>query len=142
MYIRHFFLFFSILLSATSLKTTFQRQLRHPSRKQLVPVDLSDSSTLHTITTQQDAIKQGIGAFFDTFNSRLIGTILGNIAAAAFIKVASDFFSNLNNPVSSETTSKDIRKLDIPSSAYVTLLACLVIDFIGDTSFLLPGVGV
>ena len=101
--------------------------------------------------------------FVASVTTRLTGILIGNILAGAFVKYVTDFFKNgiLEKEKEKEkergNDSKDnksksgqtLRTRDqdqsgdkgLPSDAYVKLVLCLAIDLLGDTSFLLPGIG-
>jgi hypothetical protein len=93
-------------------------------------------------------LQDGMESFINTFTMRTIGTIAGQIVAAAFLKFLSDqVFAKLNQKNKKDTsfnskpTTKTSETEEIPLSAWFTLAACIVIDGIGDSSFLLPGIG-
>lgn len=92
-----------------------------------------------------------------TFQTRLMGTVIGNLVAGYMFKQIADFaaqiFSTDDMKIGKGNTKKsviehakesDVAELSRPkitSGAWVQLFICLVIDLVGDSSFLLPGVG-
>lgn len=106
-----------------------------------------------------EVVTEGVDSFTAAFSTRTIGAILGNIAAATFLKYIYDqlwikFQSLLPRPkpsippeslITDQLYSNDFKETrkdpDIPLSGWLTLLLCIIIDLAGDSSFALPGVG-
>lgn len=132
-----------------------------PSSTRLHLIDTDAVSTVgqHISQTGTDTISVAITTFLASASSRLIGILVGNILAAAFVKYVTDIFKN---GVSNLGKSRDIEKkeneekgselsarvanvsgnsVQIPPDAYFQLALCVAIDLLGDSSFLLPGIG-
>lgn len=130
------------------------------SRLQLIsPENALDTSTWGpALDYASDVTKQAADSFLFGFQSRLIGTLFGNILAGIAFKVFADWAWGLwqhNSRTAGDTSTprfapptpspppasltKEPPK--IPKEAWVKLFFCLFIDAIGDSSFVLPGVG-
>ena len=92
-------------------------------------------------------------SFLNTFSFRLVGSVLGNLlagAVATFITINLTRFklgaskkkqNSLPTIYDENSAVYDRSNRSISSEAWIKLLLCLFIDLVGDTSFLLPGVG-
>lgn len=92
-------------------------------------------------------------SFFHSLSFRLIGSLIGNLLAASVFAYISLSASNIFKEKIMNKEKKDSPKLEsfpldetksskiITSEAWLKLFACIFIDFIGDTSYLLPGIG-
>lgn len=151
----------SLKVSSFPTRTQISRikQLDGPPKLSLRMLNVNDipdiSSNIESIS-QSSAdmstyLQEGIQSFFYSFTMRTAGTILGQIVAAAFLKyLVEQVFSKMQKkdkmpaavPESKPNEQNELQnKTDIPLSAWFLLLACVVIDGIGDSSYLLPGVG-
>jgi hypothetical protein len=98
-----------------------------------------------------ETAQQATSSFIDGFNSRLIGTIIGNLLAGFAFKLFFDFviLPLKNGFQSSRTAMQQNTELQLPEKppviisgqAWLTLILCISLDLIGDSSYLLPGVG-
>ena len=94
-----------------------------------------------------EVYNQSVMTFINSFNSRLIGTVIGNIFAGLIFKLIFDKF----NEFTRKKDDDDIKlqqqkeeKRELPSIDLLTwgkLLLCITIDLFGDASFLVPGIG-
>jgi len=96
------------------------------------------------VSTQ--GVAAGVQAFFDTVASRVTGVIIGNVVAGAVLKIGADILRNkADEKRNSERKRVDEGELSgstsIPGEAWAKLLACIMIDFLGDASFAFPGIG-
>ena len=112
-----------------------------------------------------------LDGFSHTFSSRLIGVLAGNVVAIFLLKIITDWIwqsarnkyadvvDSITKPFRStpremKSKSKSDQSIvaagkevesdvdtPLPPSAYLTLVLCILIDFGGDASFLLPGIG-
>ena len=125
-------------------------------RRRLEPLKVVDDPQFLT-----DTITTSVDIFTKSITVRVVGALVGNLAAAFAFKVISDKILNpvLNNmelekrdtveklkemdkeigPV--KLAKKIERKVDIDGQGWLKLFFCLAIDFAGDSSFILPGVG-
>eukprot|EP01039_Chlorochromonas_danica_P007090 gene7090-7841_t len=132
------------------------------SRLQLIsPENALDTSTWGpAMDYASDVTKQAADSFLFGFQSRVIGTLFGNVLAGIAFKVVADWAWGLwrNNSLtvgndksttprfapptpSPPPASPTKEPPKIPKEAWVKLFFCLFIDAIGDSSFVLPGVG-
>lgn len=97
-----------------------------------------------------DAVADYSDGFFRSFSSRFLGAIVGNIFAGTAltfisVKIAKIFAATKNGNTKTKTNRPvEVNKREdtkISGDRWLCLFACLAIDFIGDTSFLLPGIG-
>jgi hypothetical protein len=110
----------------------------------------------HAATAGADTVHVAVNTFFASVTTRLVGVLIGNIVAASFVKYVTDFFKKSfsgNNDNGEQDSTKRRRgknnkersgggrEATIPSDAYFKLLLCVAIDLLGDSSFILPGVG-
>jgi len=101
--------------------------------------------------------------FYTSITSRLTGVIIGNVLAGVFLKSVTDFIrfkldESKRNKDLEERRKRFLNKggedeqresnsmtnvlpNGIPADAWLKLVACIVIDFLGDASFALPGLG-
>jgi hypothetical protein len=85
--------------------------------------------------------------FVQSFGSRVIGTIVGNILAGVAFKFVVDLFLSIIDSRKKKEElmpSVEVEKIAPPkitSDAWIKLLICISIDAISDSSFLLPGIG-
>lgn len=140
---------------------------QHSSESQLHHHHLNEISSIVTAVTDvdpsnfhpsfiQQTIDQTAQTFSYSFQSRLLGTILGNILAAYALKQITDFAGKLLNPPkpepepqrrninSSEASSFKSAAKSLPpisGEAWLKLVFCIAIDVVSDSSFLLPGIG-
>ena len=109
------------------------------------PLDLF--SVPSAVPDSQSAAQAFDTAFTTTVASRITGVVVGNVVAAAAVKVGSDLLRNKLGAKKKEAEEKEREKLakqksvSISGDAWAKLLACIVIDLLGDTSFALPGIG-
>jgi hypothetical protein len=110
---------------------------------------------LHQSAGIQSVFSDISDGFTSTFSFRVIGVLLGNIAATFLIKILSDLLWKKTQEKVSETIHPMLKlpkhtlgsyhtgkqSVEIPLSAYFTLFLCIIIDLIGDSSFALPGIG-
>lgn len=141
-------------------KARIQRNLIDPA---------SSIDSLNELTQQPEIFASGLfDGFSQTFSSRLVGTLVGNVIAIFLLKLVSDwiwqtarnkytdFIDSITRPFKStpqESKSNNfmskisgnqenfVSDTFLSPSAYLTLLFCILIDFGGEASFLLPGVG-
>jgi hypothetical protein len=141
--------------------THFAHLSGRDKRQQLIRQNLVDPETTKNVIEAYEP--SGLAAFtqsfWDTFVRRVEGGILGNIVAGFAVKW---FFDNVVNgftgdskqsktkgsaamSVNADATAAGQQQRSnekaITSQAWLKLVACLMIDGLGDTSFLLPGVG-
>lgn len=146
--------------------STINAHAKHPRRPyKSRPLSVIDEVNHLTSTVFVDNLNSGgditqaandmFQGFTSSFSSRFIGTVLGNIAAAIFLKFTTDFLWSkardmISSTASSFTTSKPTSGVEkklivdeqpLPSNAYFLLILCIIIDLVGDSSFALPGVG-
>ena len=137
-------------------------------RKEIIVLNVIDqidpnSAVFVDSLSNGNILKDVSDGFMQTFSARFIGTIIGNIAAFFALKFITDFLwqkarekydeatkpvfnkssSNQSNNAVEPTSSPRSRNPDlpIPTNAWLTLLFCIIIDFAGDASFALPGIG-
>ena len=138
-------------------------------RKEIIVLNVIDqidpnSAVFVDSLSNGNILKDVSDGFMQTFSARFIGTIIGNIAAFFALKFITDFlwkkarekYDEATRPVfnksssnqssnSVESSSSSSRSnnpdLPIPTNAWLTLLFCIIIDFAGDASFALPGIG-
>ena len=72
--------------------------------------------------------------------SRIVGALVGNLLAGLLFKFIADQFFQKTQEVTQKMTTT-VARSDISSGAWIKLLFCIMIDLVGDSSFLLPGVG-
>jgi hypothetical protein len=111
------------------------------------PQTLLDTATTAATTTATttDLIQQttevATNTFFNTLVSRTVGALAGNVVAGFLLKWLFDqVFAGAARQVKAAVTPT-AQPADISTSAWVKLLFCIMVDLIGDSSFLLPGVG-
>lgn len=114
-------------------------------------ISLFDPDTITSVAADpavnQGALDVAVSTFVTTFTSRITGVLIGNIVAGAALKIGTDFVRNKVDEFSDKKKEKvkelqkEQKQNDIPGEAWLKLLACIVIDFIGDSSFALPGIG-
>ena len=112
------------------------------------------SSASNFAQSDQNMVTVATNTFFASLTTRLTGVIIGNLLAGVFVKYVTDSFrtwkkgneeseSNASN-ISHTLTKKDNHQVSsegLPSEAYIKLAICIIIDLLGDASFVLPGVG-
>lgn len=112
------------------------------------------ADSMNQMTPVKDFISGGLEGFTQTITSRTVGIIIGNILAAVALKLLFDYvwfqsrqgsaavLKKVTEPFESIFKKKEVAsRSNIPSSAWGTLLVCIFIDLIGDSSFVIPGVG-
>ena len=108
----------------------------------LIDPTVIDAAT--TAASNSDLILQttevATNTFFNTLVSRVVGALVGNLFAGLIFKYIADQFFQKTQEVKEKVTAQVIRP-DISSSAWFKLLFCIMIDLVGDSSFILPGVG-
>jgi hypothetical protein len=131
---------------------------RSSSRLFMVDADTVSAVGEQVSQAGSDTINVAISTFFASVSSRIVGIVIGNILAAAFVKYVTDFFkngvANIGNKgandakTGSEKGQGIVRSADkndtfdgIPPEAFFKLALCVAIDLLGDSSFLIPGVG-
>lgn len=128
---------------------------RLSSRLYVVDADTVTAVGQQVSQSGADTLGVAVNTFFASVSSRLVGILIGNILAAAFVKYVTDFFkSGVANMGSNKDTnikgnekgivreanqSNDVNT--IPPEAFFKLALCVAIDLLGDSSFLIPGVG-
>ena len=130
---------------------TIHQQQRHFQKQQiqkqtlvlrLIDPNLIDAAT--TTVNSADLIQQttqvATNTFFSSFTSRIVGALVGNLLAGLLFKFIAEQFFQKTQEVKQKVTST-VSRSDISSSAWIKLLFCVMIDLVGDSSFLLPGVG-
>lgn len=121
--------------------------VQRPQSFRVTHTCLVDPSLLDpVVATQPGALDTAISAALTTFSSRVGGAIIGNLIAAFFIKVVSDGVRSRISTSNKEATSQPDATTDhgdkgIPAEAWAKLLACILIDLVGDSSFALPALG-
>lgn len=139
---------FGAIASCNALIARDRMLKKNPSGTRLHfinPLDLF--SVPSAVPDSQSAAQAFDTAFTTTFASRITGVVIGNIVAGAAVKVGSDLLRNKLGDKKKEAEEKEREKLasqksvTIPGDAWAKLLACVVIDLIGDTSFAIPGIG-
>jgi hypothetical protein len=122
----------------------YQNQHRRIISSSLWLIDPSVLDAATTVASSTDLIQQttevATNTFFNTFVSRIVGALVGNLFAGLIFKYIADQFFQKTNEVKEKVTAQIVRP-DISSSAWFKLLFCIMIDLIGDSSFILPGVG-
>lgn len=106
------------------------------------------SSVIDTIDPLMTTLDATRDSFLNTFTGKVVGALIGNILAGVVIKYISDLvFSAMEKKPSADSSfAPSTPKLapppkDISGEAWLQLLFCLALDFGGDLSFTLPGVG-
>lgn len=92
-----------------------------------------------------------VDSFLQSFSSKIAGAILGNLIAGFVFQYVSSLFQKAAQPTQpsalepesgSTTKSSILGKLSkLEFGAWVKLVACILIDLVGDSSFILPGIG-
>ena len=117
------------------------------------------SSSSNVAQSDSNAVLVAANTFIASATTRLTGILIGNLLAGVFVKYVTDIFKsgveekrerdrgktdtsdgNSQHALSRKENAQDGVK-GLPSDAYVKLVLCLIIDLLGDTSFVLPGVG-
>jgi hypothetical protein len=89
---------------------------------------------------------EAFGAFFDSFRGRMFGTRAGNVASGFLLKFLSDAYQSWQEK-QRRTKEVAVEPLPgvtprvIPASAWAQLILCVIIDAVGDSSFVIPGFG-
>ena len=116
-------------------------------------IDEVISSNPTSLNFWSEVYDQSISTFINSFNSRLIGTIVGNLFAGFIFKLLydkfNDFIQNKNKIDNYKRSNVSFQSRNEPKSQlsnidFVTwckLFLCITIDIFGDASFLVPGVG-
>lgn len=140
-----FFVFFVLANHCSGLQNI---QFHRRSSRFDVSVQLSVDPLLESvdITSAQASVDVFSRTFLDTFSAKIAGAIIGNIAAGFFLQYISQLFQKKisgTEPSTGEvaTSQQVLSRQSIPLSAWLKLLVCIAIDLVGDSSFILPGVG-
>jgi hypothetical protein len=104
-----------------------------------------------------DVSQQAAASFIYGFESRVIGTIFGNVLAGIAFKVTAEWLTNAWNKRQATIPPKSISSTEafpsevvarkpsavpyIPLEAWLKLFLCVMIDAVSDSSFTLPGIG-
>lgn len=100
-----------------------------------------------------DLSTTAIHQFAYSFESRLIGTIVGNVLAGIAFKVLADVVTDLYQDWQAKRQPKTmLQKVEaivkppiqspiITKEAWAKLVLCIMIDAVSDSSFLIPGIG-
>lgn len=159
---------FIILLQAQSFVRQNHKKPSLQRRRLVESVDTLTNSAgaLDQLAQQPEMFASGLlDGFAHTFSSRLVGVLAGNVAAVFVLKLITDWIwrtartkyedllNSITKPFQASPRSKNgdlatsINNMGVeseaalPPSAYFTLILCILIDFGGDASYLLPGVG-
>ena len=122
----------------------FQKQQiqKHESALVLRLIDPNLIDAASTTVNSADLIQQttqvATNTFFTTLTSRIVGALVGNLLAGLLFKFIADQFFQKTEEVKQKVTTT-VSRSDISSSAWIKF--CIMIDLVGDSSFLLPGVG-
>jgi hypothetical protein len=127
--------------------------VRFPKRTRLAFFGFDAGSAADAVAVVQQPTTWDVAAqtFVTSFTTRITGVIVGQVVAGAVLKLATDALRNKAKSFSEEK-EKEKRKMEekekggavvaIPrGEAWAKLAACILIDFVGDTSFALPGIG-
>lgn len=127
--------------------------MEHGTQTMFISLSISDDNFA------QGVLEQGANAFFYGLTTQVVTFIFGNILAGLAFRALLDFISNGSKAsgqtdeksaewkstqgaaaaVSSQSTQGAARS--ITWDQWVKLLLCVFIDAVGDSSFLIPGVG-
>lgn len=129
---------FSPLKSAARQRTATSRPV----------LRLNDVTTVTDVATStdpeflSDTFTATVNAFTSSLSAKIIGALIGNLIAGVVFKIISDVIAGAKQS-GTDLVEKELPKAaaSISSQAWLKLLACLAIDLIGDSSFILPGVG-
>jgi len=128
----------------------------HGMQTMLISLSMNDD----TGNFAQSVLEQGATAFFHGLTIQIVTFIFGNILAGLAFRALLDFISNRFNSTGQadeksaewklreQSTAAAVSSKNSQSAArgiswnqWVKLLLCVFIDAVGDSSFLLPGVG-
>lgn len=162
-----------VLLTILFVSTGFSFRLKGPLQKQRLSRQSTHLNDIHHLVSSltpivlssffdepppidpqvaNEAFDQGVRSFTNQITGRVIGTIVGNLAAAVFFKFISDnvlskFNQKEEQPAGQRNVVEKVVETpkfivpEIPTEAYLKLILCILIDLTGDASFLLPGIG-
>ena len=116
------------------------------------------ASTVASSAARSDPSTAAVVAntFVASVTTRLIGILIGNILAGAFVRYVSHLFRNVEEEEKDDgekvknrndtqtfgiNEQEYIGSQSISPTAFLKLVICIAIDLLGDGSFLLPGVG-
>lgn len=150
-----------------SFTCRYSKSLYHSNALLLHFIDPNDAnSILDSAKVVEPSLTEFVHETYQVFvssvSSRLIGTILGNLFAAFLLKQLTEFswqkikelFSpssasssisssqviHVENPSNTSTSMRQVDVDDITMSGWTTLLLCVLVDVVGDSSFVLPGI--
>ena len=129
--------------------------MEHGTQTMFISLSISDDNFAQAV------LEQGTNAFFYGLTTQIVTFIFGNILAGLAFRALLDFISNgsktsgRTDEKSTESKMKDQNSTAATVSSqnsqgatrgitwdqWVKLLLCVLIDAVGDSSFLIPGVG-
>ena len=141
-------LFLAIICFNTFLNHFSDAWCSHVKCKRLKPLSLIGSETLSEISNS-DVIHTAADSAIQSFNygvqSRFLsmtGMFVGNILAGIFVKFVADIIQKAVSERKGvvDIDSKPVKK-QINLESWLQLAICVFIDVVGDSSFLIPGLG-
>lgn len=128
-------------------------QMEHGTQAMFNSLSISDDNFAQAV------LEQGTNAFFYGLTTQIVTFIFGNILAGLAFRALLDFISNGSKASDEKSAESKMRDQSSAAAAtvssqnsqgaargitwdqWVKLLLCVLIDAVGDSSFLIPGVG-